>query len=133
MLTSAATRQRLAMHLAVLHRHCGVALADQDVFVNVVGGVRITETGADLAAILAVLSSLRNRQLPRDLIVFGELGLTGEIRPVVNGQERMREAAKHGFKRAIVPFGNRPREVITGMAVHGVKSLSAALDVLAEF
>ena len=126
-------QQRLAMHLAVLHRHCGVALSDQDVFVNVVGGVRITETGADLAAILAVLSSLRNRQLPRDLIVFGELGLTGEIRPVVNGQERMREAAKHGFKRAIVPFGNRPREVIPGMAVHGVKSLSAALDVLAEF
>ncbi len=126
-------QQRLAMHLAVLHRHCGVALADQDVFVNVVGGVRITETGADLAAILAVLSSLRNRQLPRDLIVFGELGLTGEIRPVVNGQERMREAAKHGFKRAIVPFGNRPRETIAGMAVHGVKSLSAALDVLAEF
>ncbi|MEZ5595133.1 MAG: DNA repair protein RadA [Pseudomonadales bacterium] len=126
-------QQRLAMHLAVLHRHCGVALADQDVFVNVVGGVRITETGADLAALLAVLSSLRNRQLPKDLIVFGELGLTGEVRPVVNGQERMREAAKHGFKRAIVPWGNRPKEAIKGMAVHGVKSLSAALDVLAEF
>jgi len=126
-------QQRLAMHLAVLHRHCGVALADQDVFVNVVGGVRINETGADLAALLAVLSSLRNRQLPRDLIVFGELGLTGEVRPVVNGQERLREAAKHGFKRAIVPFGNRPKDAINGMAVHGVKNLAAALETAAEW
>ena len=91
-------QQRLAMHLAVLHRHCGIALGDQDVFANVVGGVRIAETGADLAVLLAVLSSFRDRVLPRDLIVFGELGLTGELRPVANGQERMREAAKHGFK-----------------------------------
>ena len=125
-------QQRLAMHLAVLQRHCGVTVTDQDVFANVVGGVRIAETGGDLALLLAVLSSLRNRPLPRELIVFGELGLTGEVRPVPNGQERLREARKHGFKTAIIPYANRPREVIAGMAVHGVKSLSAALDVVAE-
>ncbi len=124
-------QQRLAMHLAVLHRHCGIQLADQDVFANVVGGVRIAETGADLAALLAVLSSLRNRALPKDLIVFGELGLTGEVRPVANGQERLREARKHGFKTAIAPYANRPRDTLKGMAVHGVKTLGAALDVVA--
>jgi DNA repair protein RadA/Sms len=125
--------QRLAMHLAVLHRHCGITLADQDVFANVVGGVRITETGADLAALLAVLSSFRDRILPKDLIVFGELGLTGEVRPVANGQQRLSEARKHGFRRAIVPFANRPKEAIAGMAIHGVKSLAGALDVLDTF
>jgi len=122
--------QRLAMHLAVLHRHCGITLADQDVFANVVGGVRIAETGADLAALLVVLSSFRNRELPRDLIAFGELGLTGEVRPVANGQQRLAEARKHGFRQAIVPFANRPKETVAGMTVHGVKSLSGALDVL---
>jgi DNA repair protein RadA/Sms len=122
--------QRLAMHLAVLHRHCGITLADQDVFANVVGGVRITETGADLAALLAVLSSFRNRNLPRDLIAFGELGLTGEVRPVANGQQRLAEARKHGFRQAIVPYANRPKDVVAGMTVHGVKSLAGALDVL---
>ncbi len=124
-------QQRLAMHLAVLHRHCGIALADQDVFANVVGGVRIVETGADLALLLAVLSSFRDRPLPKELIVFGELGLTGEVRPVANGQQRLQEARKHGFKIAIVPYANRPKQVIEGMAVHGVKNLSAALDVVA--
>lgn len=123
-------QQRLAMHLAVLHRHCGIALSDQDVFANVVGGVRITETGADLALLLAVLGSFRDRVLPRELIVFGELGLTGELRPVANGQERLREAAKHGFKAAIVPFANRPKESVGNMTVHGVKTLPAALEVL---
>jgi DNA repair protein RadA/Sms len=123
-------QQRLAMHLAVLHRHCGIALSDQDVFANVVGGVRITETGADLALLLAVLGSFRDRVLSRELIVFGELGLTGELRPVANGQERLREAAKHGFKYAIVPFANRPKEPLGQMKVHGVKTLSAALEVL---
>ncbi|MCB1683978.1 MAG: DNA repair protein RadA [Pseudomonadales bacterium] len=123
-------QQRLAMHLAVLHRHCGVTLSDQDVFANVVGGVRISETGADLALLLAVLSSFRNRALPRDLIVFGELGLTGEVRPVANGEQRLREAKKHGFKTAILPYANRPRQVLDGMKVHGVKSLAAALEVL---
>jgi DNA repair protein RadA/Sms len=123
-------QQRLAMHLAVLHRHCGITLGDQDVFANVVGGVRIGETGADLAGLLAVLSSYRNRVLPKDLIVFGELGLTGEVRAVANGQQRLSEARKHGFSQAIVPFANRPKEAIPGMAVHGVKSLRAALDVI---
>ncbi len=124
--------QRLAMHLAVLHRHCGIALADQDVFANVVGGVRILETGADLALLLAVLSSFRGRALPRDLILFGELGLTGEVRPVANGQERLREAAKHGFARAIVPRANAPRPALKGMHVHGVETLNEALDVVAQ-
>lgn len=125
-------QQRLAMHLAVLHRHCGITLSDQDVFANVVGGVRITETGADLALLLAVLSSFRDRVLPRDVLVFGELGLTGELRPVANGQERLREAAKHGFKKAIVPFANRPQAPLPNMAVHGVKDLSGALEVAFE-
>ena len=125
-------QQRLAMHLAVLHRHCGITLGDQDVFANAVGGVRINETGADLAVLLAVLGSFRNRVLPRELIVFGELGLTGELRPVANGQERLREASKHGFKHAIVPFANRPKEPIGGMAVHGVKTLAAALEVVSN-
>ena len=123
-------QQRLAMHLAVMHRHCGITLADQDVYANVVGGVRITETGSDLALLLAVLSSFRDRILPRDLIVFGEIGLTGELRPVANGQERIREAAKHGFKRAIVPYANRPQDRVPNMAVHGVQNLSSALEVI---
>jgi DNA repair protein RadA/Sms len=118
------------MHLAVLHRHCGVMLGDQDVFANVVGGVRIAETGADLAVLLAVLSSFKNRVLPKNLIVFGELGLTGEVRPVANGQERLAEARKHGFAKAIVPYANRPKAVLEGMTVHGVKNLAGALDIL---
>jgi DNA repair protein RadA/Sms len=122
--------QRLAMHLAVLHRHCGIMLSDQDVFANVVGGVRIGETGADLALLLAVLSSYKNRVLPKNLIVFGELGLTGEVRPVANGQERISEARKHGFTQAIVPYANRPKAVLSGMLVHGVKNLAGALDVI---
>ncbi|MCY4563264.1 MAG: DNA repair protein RadA, partial [Gammaproteobacteria bacterium] len=124
-------QQRLAMHLAVLHRHCGIQLADQDVFANVVGGVRLSETGGDLALLLAVLSSFRDKPLPRDLIVFGELGLTGEVRPVANGQERLREAGKHGFRRAIVPFANRPKQAIGSMAVHPVKNLTGALEAVA--
>ena len=100
---------RLAMLLAVLHRHGGVSTAGCDVFDNIVGGVRVTETGGDLAVVLAVLSSLRDRPVPSDLVVFGEIGLAGEIRPVQNGPERLREAAKHGFKRAIVPKANAPK------------------------
>ena len=122
--------QRLAMHLAVMHRHCGVSLADQDVFANVVGGVRIAETGADLALLAATLSSFRARALPRDLVVFGELGLTGEVRPVANGQDRLREAAKHGFTRAILPRANRPREAISGTTAFPVANLGEALDVI---
>lgn len=101
---------RLAMLLAVLHRHGGVSTAGCDVFANIVGGVRVTETGGDLAVVLAVLSSLRDRPVPADLVVFGELGLAGEIRPVQSGPERLREAAKHGFKRAIVPKANAPKQ-----------------------
>ena len=123
--------QRLAMHLAVLHRHCGVSLADQDVFANVVGGVRISETSSDLALVLATLSSFRGHALPRDLLVFGELGLAGEIRPVPNGQDRLREARKHGFARAVVPKANRPRPAIPGMDALPVATLAEALGAIA--
>ena len=121
---------RLSLLLAVLHRHGGLQMSDQDVFVNVVGGVKVTETSADLALILALISSFRNRPLPQDLVIFGEVGLAGKIRPVPSGQERISEAAKHGFKRAIVPFGNMPKKSIKGMEVFGVKKLSDALDIL---
>ncbi|MBV8802291.1 MAG: DNA repair protein RadA [Gammaproteobacteria bacterium] len=119
--------QRLAMLLAVLNRHSGIATHDQDVFVNAVGGVRINETGADLALLIAVLSSLRNRPVPHNMIIFGEVGLAGEIRPVQGGQERLREAAKHGFKYAIVPQANAPKET-RDMQIIGVQSLPEALD-----
>ena len=122
-------RDRLAMLLAVLHRHAGVACADQDVFVNAVGGVRISEPAADLAVMLAITSSLRGRPLPRGFIAFGEVGLSGEIRPVPNGEERLREAATHGFKRAIVPKGNAPKSgAFKGMEVIAVERLSQALE-----
>lgn len=121
---------RLAMLLAVLHRHGGIHTGDQDVFVNVVGGVKVLETSADLALLIAVVSSLRNRPLPRDLVVFGEVGLSGEIRPVPSGQERIREAAKHGFARAIVPKGNCPKKLPDGMEVIAVEHLSQALDAI---
>ncbi|MCV6589575.1 MAG: DNA repair protein RadA [Marinobacterium sp.] len=121
---------RLAMLLAVLHRHGGLHTGDQDVFVNVVGGVKVLETSADLALLLAVVSSFRDNALPQDLMTFGEVGLSGEIRPVPNGQERIREAAKHGFRRAIVPKANAPKEPITGMEVVAVNTLSEALDAL---
>ena len=120
-------QNRLAMLLAVLHRHGGLQVGDQDVFANVVGGVRISETGADLSVLLAVLSSFRNRALPKELIVFGELGLTGEVRPVANGEQRLSEAAKHGFKRAIVPRGNAPKGEVKGMQVIAVSRLQEAL------
>ena len=122
---------RLSMLLAVLHRHGGIMVGDQDVFVNVVGGVKVLETSADLALILSVISSFRDSPLPDDLVVFGEVGLAGEIRPVANGQERLREAAKHGFKRAIVPAGNAPKQPIKGMTVIPVRRLTEALHALA--
>lgn len=121
---------RLAMLVAVLHRHAGIAVGDQDIFLNVVGGVRITETGADLPAILAILSSMREREIPRDLIAFGEVGLAGELRPVSNGQERLREAAKQGFSRAVVPYANRPQTAIKGMKVIAAKTLVEAVEVI---
>ena len=121
---------RMAMLLAVLHRHGGLFMADQDVFVNVVGGVKVSETSADLALLLAIVSSFKDRVLPRELVVFGEVGLAGEIRPVPSGQERLQEAAKHGFTRAIVPKANAPRHAIPGMTVVGVSKLSEALGAL---
>ena len=121
---------RLSMHLAVMHRHCGLSFSDQDVFANVAGGVRVSETAADLALLTSVYSSFRNKPLSKDLIVLGEIGLTGEIRPVPNGQERINEAQKHGFTKAIVPRSNRPKNPIQGIEVHGVGSLSEALEVV---
>lgn len=123
-------QNRLNMLLAVLHRHGGLMVGDQDVFVNVVGGVKVTETSADLALLLAIVSSFRNRPLPHTLLVFGEVGLAGEIRPVPSGHERLREAAKHGFKQAIVPAANRPRAGVEGMEVIAVKSLEEALGAV---
>ncbi|MEQ5803621.1 DNA repair protein RadA [Halomonas sp. H10-9-1] len=121
---------RLAMLLAVLHRHGGLFTGDQDVFLNVVGGVKVLETSADLAVLLAVVSSLQSRPLPRELVVFGEVGLSGEIRPVPSGQERIVEAAKHGFTRAIVPRGNAPKRSPEGMEVVAVDKLADALEAL---
>ncbi|HEY0941830.1 MAG TPA: DNA repair protein RadA [Steroidobacter sp.] len=118
---------RLALLLAVLHRHGGVSTAGRDVFLNVVGGVRISETAADLPAVLASVSSVRDRPLAPRLVCFGELGLAGEVRPVPYGEERLREAAKHGFERAIVPEANKPRREIEGLQVIGVERLDEAL------
>lgn len=123
-------QNRLAMLLAVLHRHGGIQVGDQDVFANVVGGVRVVETSADLALLTAIVSSFRSRTLPRDMVVFGEVGLSGEIRPVPSGQERLSEAAKHGFKRAIVPRANAPKQPIPGLEVMAVTRLTEALDAV---
>jgi DNA repair protein RadA/Sms len=123
-------QNRLSMLLAVLHRHGGLALGDQDVFVNVVGGVRVSETAADLAVLLAVMSSFRDKPLPEQLIVFGEVGLSGELRPVPNGQERLQEAAKHGFRRAIIPTANQPKKTQQGLDVTAVSRLSQVLDAV---
>jgi DNA repair protein RadA/Sms len=119
---------RLAMLLAVLHRHTGIVTFDQDVFVNVVGGIRVTETASDLALLLAVVSSLKNKTLNSDCIVFGEVGLGGELRPVQSGQERLKEAAKHGFKTAIIAKGNASKKAIPGLQVIAVDSLEQALQ-----
>ncbi|MEQ8661392.1 MAG: magnesium chelatase domain-containing protein, partial [Gammaproteobacteria bacterium] len=121
---------RLAMLLAVLNRHGGVSTAGCDVFANIVGGVRVSETGADLAIVLAVLSSLRDRPLSHELVAFGEIGLAGEIRPVPGGPERLREAAKHGFKRAIVPRGNVPKPLPEGLEVTVVARLDEAIAAI---
>lgn len=121
---------RLNMLLAVMHRHGGIAMYDQDVFINVVGGVRLTETCADTALLLAALSSFRNKPLPTHVITFGEIGLAGEIRPVSNGQERLREAAKHGFRVAIIPKANLPRknEPIDGLEIIAVQRISELME-----
>ena len=121
---------RLNMLLAVMHRHAGIAMFDQDVFINIVGGVRLTETSADTALILAALSSFRDKPLPNDTFTFGEVGLAGEIRPIANGQERLREAAKHGFKTAIIPKANLPRkgETIEGLNIIAVQRVSELIE-----
>ena len=123
-------RDRLAMLLAVLHRHAGVACSDQDVFVNAVGGVRISEPAADLAVLLAIQSSLRGKALPRGFIAFGEVGLAGEVRPAPRGQERLKEAAKLGFSVAIVPKANAPKKPIEGLTIHAVERVEQAIELL---
>ena len=128
-LTAGIDQGRLNLLLAVLHRHAGVSTQGLDVYANVVGGVRIAETSADLAVLTAVRSTLGTRPVDRGLIVFGEVGLAGEIRPVPGGEERVREAAKHGFSRALVPMGNVPRRIPRGIDVVGVERVEAALDL----
>jgi DNA repair protein RadA/Sms len=123
-------RDRLAMLLAVLHRHAGVACMDQDVFVNAVGGVRISEPAADLAVLLAIQGSLRGRALPRGFIAFGEVGLAGEVRPAPRGQERLKEAAKLGFSSALVPRANAPKKAIEGLTIHAVERVEQAIEIV---
>ncbi|MBW8845257.1 MAG: DNA repair protein RadA [Burkholderiales bacterium] len=123
-------RDRLAMLLAVLHRHAGVATGDQDVFVNAVGGVRISEPAADLAVLLAIQSSLRGKALPKGFIAFGEIGLAGEVRPAPRGQERLKEAAKLGFSVAVVPKANAPKKPIEGLTIHAIERVEQAIEVL---
>jgi len=125
-------QNRLAMLLAVLHRHAGIAAFDQDVFINAVGGVKITEPAADLAVLLAINSSMRNKPLPRGLVVFGEIGLAGEIRPAPRGQERLREAAKLGFSIAMIPKANVPKQKIEGMTIVAVERIDEAFNKLRE-
>jgi DNA repair protein RadA/Sms len=123
---------RLAMLLAVLHRHAGIATWEQDVFVNAVGGVRIGEPGADLAVCLAVVSSLTDKAIASKVAAFGEIGLAGEVRPAVRGQERLKEAAKLGFERAIVPMANSPKAKIAGLEVLAVERIDQAVRLLRE-
>ena len=123
-------RDRLAMLLAVLHRHAGVACMDQDVFVNAVGGVRISEPAADLAVLLAITSSLRGKPLPKGFFAFGEVGLAGEVRPAPRGQERLKEAAKLGFSVAVVPKANAPKKAIEGLTIHAVERVEQAMEVV---
>lgn len=127
-LTVGLEQNRLAMLLAVLHRHAGIPCFDQDVFVNAVGGVKITEPGADLAILLAIVSSLKNKPLAEKMVVIGEIGLAGEIRPVQRGQERLKEAAKLGFKQAIIPIANKPKQAIAGMEIITVGRVGDAVD-----
>ena len=125
-------QNRLAMLLAVLHRHAGIAAFDQDVFINAVGGVKITEPAADLAVLLAIQSSMRSKPLPRGLVVFGEVGLAGEIRPAPRGQERLREAAKLGFSIAMIPKSNAPKQAIEGLQIIAVERIDEALEKIRD-
>lgn len=117
------------MLLAVLAKHGGMATASDEVYVNVVGGIRIYETSSDLAAVMGIVSSLRDRVIPHDSLYFGEIGLSGEIRPVANGEARLKEAAKHGFRRAVIPRANAPKQAVEGLEIIAVSSLVEALEV----
>lgn len=123
-------QNRLAMLLAVLSRHAGIFTANDEIYANVVGGIKVTETSSDLAILIGVVSSLKDRVIPHDIVFFGEIGLNGEIRPVANGYARLNEAAKHGFKKAVIPKANAPKELIKGLTVNAVSTVSEALDAI---
>ncbi len=123
-------QNRLAMLLAVLNRHGGIMTGNDEIYANVVGGIKISETSSDLAIVVAVVSSLKNKVIPHDAFFFGEIGLSGEIRPVANGQARLNDAAKHGFKIAVIPKANAPKKTIEGLQIHPVATLTDALDVI---
>ncbi len=125
-------QNRLAMLLAVLSRHGGIFTASDEIYANVVGGIKVTETSSDLAIVVGIVSSLKDKVIPHDTFFFGELGLNGEIRPVANGYARLNDAAKHGFKKAVIPKANAPKKAIEGLAIHAVSTLSEALTMLAE-
>jgi DNA repair protein RadA/Sms len=125
-------QNRLAMLLAVLSRHGGIFTANDEIYANVVGGIKVTETSSDLAIVVGVVSSLRDKIIPHDAFFFGEIGLSGEIRPVANGHARLNDAAKHGFRKAVIPKANMPKKSIEGLKIHGVATLSEALDILSE-
>jgi len=125
-------QNRLAMLLAVLARHGGIVTAQDEIYANVVGGIKVTETGSDLAIVIGVVSSLKNKVIPQELFFFGEIGLSGEIRPVANGYARLNDAAKHGFKKAVIPKANAPKHAVQGLEVYAVATLAEALDVFSE-
>lgn len=129
-ITVGTEQNRLAMLLAVLHRHAGVAMGGYDVFINVVGGVKVEETAADVPVVMSLLSSYRGSPIPKDMIAFGEIGLSGEVRPVPSGQERLAEAVKHGFRTAVVPKANAPRKPIEGLTVHAVSDISEIIELV---
>lgn len=126
-------QNRLAMLLAVLTRHAGIFTANDEIYANVVGGIKVTETASDLAIIVGVVSSLKNKVIPHDVVFFGEIGLNGEIRPVANGYARLNEAAKHGFKKAVIPKANAPKETVKGLEISAVSTVSEALDAFGYF
>ena len=125
-------QNRIHMLLAVLHRHGGVNATSMDVYLNIVGGMRVQETAADLAIVIAVISSLRAQALPLDLVVFGEIGLAGEVRPVPGGEERLVEAHKQGYKQAIIPMANKPRKPIKGLRLFAINRLAEVIDILKQ-
>ena len=125
-------QNRLSMLLAILARHGGISTASDEIYANVVGGIRVTETSSDLAILASIVSSLRNKVVSQEAFFFGELGLNGEIRPVANGHARLNDAAKHGFKKAVIPKANVPKKAIADLEIHGVSNLSEVLDILFE-